>query len=256
MKIVVCMKQTPSKDSVLRTSADGTGLDLSQTEFETNEPDSYALEEALRLKDEHSAEVVAITAGAANNITAIRDALAKGADRGILIEDDLFAGVAEPLATATALAAAIRKESPDLVLTGLQSDDAGFGQTGVALAELLGLPHATLIVELKTDGTTLDVKRELEAGWFQRLQLPLPALLTIQSGINKPRYATLMGIKKAKNKPLDRLTLKDLDAAVSPALAVRRIYAPTKQKAGTLLTGTPAEQAAQLLAKLREAKVL
>jgi electron transfer flavoprotein beta subunit len=100
------------------------------------------------------------------------------------------------------------------------------------------------------------VKRELEAGWFQRLQLPLPALLTIQSGINKPRYATLMGIKKAKNKPLDRLTLKDLDAAVSPALAVRRIYAPTKQKAGTLLTGTPAEQAAQLLAKLREAKVL
>jgi electron transfer flavoprotein beta subunit len=166
MKIVVCMKQTPSKDSILRTSADGAGLELSQTEFETNEPDSYALEEALRLKDEHSAEVVAITAGAANNTTALRDALAKGADRGILIEDELFAGVAEPRATATALAAAIRKESPDLVLTGLQSDDAGFGQTGVVLAELLRLPHATLIVELKTDGATLDVKRELEAGWF------------------------------------------------------------------------------------------
>ncbi|MDA0206446.1 MAG: electron transfer flavoprotein subunit beta/FixA family protein [Acidobacteria bacterium] len=256
MKIVVCMKQTPSKDSILRTSADGAGLDLSQTEFETNEPDSYALEEALRLKDEHSAEVVAITAGAANTTTAIRDALAKGADRGILIEDDLFAGVAEPLATATALAVAIRKESPDLVLTGLQSDDVGFGQTGVVLAELLGLPHATLIVELRTDGATLDVKRELEAGWFQRLQLPLPALLTIQSGINKPRYATLMGIKKAKKKPLDRLPLGELDAAVSPGLVVQRLYAPTKQKTGTLLTGTPAEQAAQLLTKLREAKVL
>ena len=256
MKIVVCMKQTPARDSVLRTSADEAGLDLSQTEFETNEPDSYALEEALRLKDEHSAEVVAVTAGASNNTTAIRDALAKGADRGVLIEDDLFAGVAEPLATATALAAAIRKESPDLVLTGLQSDDAGFGQTGVVLAELLGLPHATLIVELKTDGATLDVKRELEAGWFQRLQLSLPALLTIQSGINKPRYATLMGIKKAKNKPLERLTLADLDAAVNSALVLRRLYPPTKQKAGTLLTGTPAEQAAQLLTKLREAKVL
>ncbi|MDA1237099.1 MAG: electron transfer flavoprotein subunit beta/FixA family protein [Acidobacteria bacterium] len=256
MKIVVCMKQTPSKDSILRTSADGAGLDLSQTEFETNEPDSYALEEALRLKDEHSAEVVAITAGAANTTTAIRDALAKGADRGILIEDDLFAGVAEPLATAIALAVAIRKESPDLVLTGLQSDDVGFGQTGVVLAELLGLPHATLIVELRTDGATLDVKRELEAGWFQRLQLPLPALLTIQSGINKPRYATLMGIKKAKKKPLDRLPLGELDAAVSPGLVVQRLYAPTKQKTGTLLTGTPAEQAAQLLTKLREAKVL
>lgn len=256
MKIVVCMKQTPSKDSVLRIGADGVGLDLSQAEFETNEPDSFALEEALRLKDEHSAEVVAITAGAADNTTAIRDALAKGADRGIFIEDDLFAGVAEPLATATALAAAIRQESPDLVLTGLQSDDAGFGQTGVVLAELLGLSHATLIVELKTDGTTLDVKRELEAGWFQRLQLPLPALLTIQSGINKPRYATLMGIKKAKKKLLDRLTLADLGAAVEPTLAVRRLYVPTKQKAGILLAGTPAEQAAQLLTKLREAKVL
>jgi len=256
MKIVVCMKQTPSKDSTLRLSADGAGLDLSQAEFETNEPDSYALEEALRLRDEHSAEVVAVTAGAANNTTAIRDALAKGADRGIFIEDNLFAGVAEPLATATALAAAIRKESPDLVLTGLQSDDAGFGQTGVVLAELLGLPHATIIVELKTDGTTLDAKRELEAGWFQRLRLPLPALLTIQSGINKPRYATLMGIKKAKNKPLERRTLTDLGAAIEPALTVRRLYAPAKQKAGMLLLGTPAEQAAQLLAKLREAKVL
>lgn len=255
MKVVVCMKQTPARDSVLRTSADAVGLDLSQTEFETNEPDSYALEEALRLKDEHSAEVVAVTAGA-NNTTAIRDALAKGADRGIFIDDDQFAGVAEPLATATALAAAIRKESPDLVLTGLQSDDAGFGQTGVVLAELLGLPHATLIVELKTDGATLDVKRELEAGWFQRLQLSLPALLTIQSGINKPRYATLMGIKKAKNKPLDRLPLAALDAAVNSALVLRQLYAPSKQKAGTLLTGTPAEQAAQLLTKLREAKVL
>jgi electron transfer flavoprotein beta subunit len=124
------------------------------------------------------------------------------------------------------------------------------------LAELLGLPHATLIVELKTDGTTLDVKRELEAGWFQRLQLPLPALLTIQSGINKPRYATLMVIKKAKNKPQARLTLAELEAAAAPGLAVRRLYAPAKQKGGTLLAGTPAEQAAQLLTKLREAKVL
>jgi electron transfer flavoprotein beta subunit len=256
MKIVVCMKQTPSKDSALRISADGAGVDLSQAEFETNEPDSYALEEALRLKDEHSAEVVAITAGAAGDTTAIRDALAKGADRGIFIEDDLFAGVAEPLATATALAAVVRAESPDLILTGLQSDDAGYGQTGVVLAELLGLPHATLIVELKTDGTTLQVKRELEAGWFQRLQLPLPALLTIQSGINKPRYATLMGIKKAKNKPMERRSLADLGAPAPRTLALRRVYAPAKQKGGTMLAGTPAEQAGQLLTKLREAKVL
>lgn len=257
MKIVVCLKQTPSRDSPLRLNEAGTGLDLSDAEFETNEPDSYALEEALRLKDEHSAEVIAVTAGSANSTSAIKEALAKGADRGILIEDEMFTGVrCEPLVTSAALATAIRRESPDLILTGLQSDDAGFGQTGVVLAELLGLPHATLIVELKLDGATLDVKRELEAGWFQRLRLPLPALLTIQSGINKPRYATLMGIKKAKNKPLERLTLQDLDSVPSPGIEIRQVYAPAKQKKGVLLSGAPAEQAAQLLTKLREAKVL
>lgn len=256
MKIVVCMKQTPSGDSVLRINDSESWIDLNSVDFETNEPDSYALEEALRLKDEHGAEVVAITAGGANDTKAIKEALAKGADRSILVEDESFAGGGDPRTTATALAAAISRESPDLVLTGLQSDDAGFGQTGVVVAELLGLPHATLIVELKTDGTSLDVKRELEAGWFQRLALPLPALLTIQSGINKPRYATLMGIKRSKKKPFDRLSLTDLEVTPTPDLQLRRVYAPTKQKTGELFAGTPAEQASQLIAKLREVKLL
>lgn len=256
MKIVVCLKQTPSGDSALRINDSESWVDLSSVEFETNEPDSYALEEALRLKDEHGAEVIAITAGGPDDTKALKEALAKGADRGILIEDDSFSGGGDPQATAMALAAAIRRESADLVLTGLQSDDAGFGQTGVVVAELLGLPHATLIVELKTDGTSLDVKRELEAGWFQRLALPLPALLTIQSGINKPRYATLMGIKRSKKKPLDRLSLGDLQVALAPDLQLRRVYAPSKQQGGGLITGTPSEQAAQLIAKLREVRLL
>lgn len=256
MKIVVCLKQTPARDSAIRLDGSGSWPNLSGADFETNEPDSYALEEALRIKDEHSAEVVAVTAGGPERTGAIKEALAKGADRGIFVEDAAFAGAAEPLVTGAALAAAIRRESPDLVLTGLQSEDAGFGQTGVVLAEMLGLPHATLIVELKIEGSALDVKRELESGWFQRLRLPLPALLTIQSGINKPRYATLMGIKKAKNKPMDRFSLADLEVTPAPGLDVRKIYAPAKQKAGLMLEGAPAEQAAQLLAKLREAKVL
>jgi electron transfer flavoprotein beta subunit len=256
MKIVVCMKQTPSGDSALRVNEAQSWIDLSSVDFETNEPDSYALEEALRLKDEHGAEVIAVSAGGPGDTKAIKEALAKGADRGILVEDDAFAGGSDPRTTATALAAAIRRESPDLVLTGLQSDDAGFGQTGVVIAEQLGLPHATLIVELQTDGTSLEVKRELEAGWFQRLSLPLPALLTIQSGINKPRYATLMGIKRAKKKPLERLTLADLGIELSADVRVRRVYVPTKQKSGELLQGTPAEQATQLLAKLREEKLI
>ncbi len=131
--------------------------------------------------------------------TTIREALAKGADRAIhIVCDDL--GSRDALGVARLLAAAIKQENPDLILTGLQSEDLGLGQTGVILAELLGLPHATLILHVEKTDTGLNVKRELEEGWFQTIELPTPAVLTIQSGGNKLRYATLMGIKRAKTK--------------------------------------------------------
>ena len=157
-----------------------------------NEPDSFALEEALRLKEKHGGEVVALSMGPERAKQTIKEALAKGADRGIHVADDKFF-LLDPLGAAKSLAAALQKENFDLILTGLQSDDQGFGQTGVLLAELLGLPHATIIMQIEVQGRPLRLKRELEAGWFQWVELPLPAVLTIQSGINKVRYASLKG---------------------------------------------------------------
>ena len=166
-----------------------------------NEPDTFALEEALRLKEKHGGKVVALSLGPERVKQTIQEALAKGADRGIHIADDHFAQL-DPLGTAKVLAAAIAKEKYDLVLTGLQSDDHGFGQTGVLLAGLLNLPHATIIMQIDVQDGKMKLKRELEAGWFQRIECPLPAVLSIQSGINKVRYATMKGIIAAKKKQI------------------------------------------------------
>ena len=255
MKIVVCIKQVPAKDAPL-VIAEGTWIRETDIGFEMNEPDSFSLEEALRLKEKHSGEVIAVSMGPERVKQTIKEALAKGADRGIHIADDK-AYTLDPLGAAKSLAAAIEREKPDLVLTGLQSDDHGFGQTGVLLAEILGLPHATLIMQISVESDHLRVKRELEAGWFQWVELPLPAVLTIQSGINKVRYATLKGIMAAKKKEMVTITRESLSVTREPTQHIERIYVPTKTKKTEFLTGTPKEAAAKLLEKLRhEARVL
>jgi len=255
MKIVVCIKQVPAKDAPL-VIADGTWIRETDIGFEMNEPDSYALEEALRLKEKHSGEVVVVSMGPERAKQTIKEALAKGADRGIHISDDK-AHTLDPLGAAMSLTAAIEREKPDLVLTGLQSDDQGFGQTGVLLAERLGLPHATIIMQIEVQGDHLRLKRELEAGWFQWVELPLPAVLTIQSGINKVRYATLKGIMAAKKKEIVTITRESLGVAHESTQHIERIYVPVKTKKTEFLTGTPKEAAAKLLEKLKhEARVL
>ncbi len=255
MKIVVCVKQVPAKDAPLVIDESGW-IREREIGFEMNEPDSFALEEALRLKEKHTGEVIAISMGPERVKQTIKEALAKGADRAIHILDDK-AYALDPLGSAKSLAAAIEREKPDLVLTGLQSDDHGFGQTGVLLAEILGLPHATLIMQIDVQGDHLRLKRELEAGWFQWVELPLPAVLTIQSGINKVRYATLKGILASKKKELDTISRESLGVALQPTQHIERIYVPTKSKKTEFITGTPKEAAAKLLEKLRhEARVL
>jgi len=256
MLILICLKQVPAKDSLLRIDETQRWVRETDLSYEVNEPDAFALEEGLRLKEKHGGQVVVLSAGPARAAAAIREALAKGADRGIHIEDEALARLDSSTA-ARALAAAARTEPFDLILTGLQSDDLGWGQTGVVMAELLGIPHATIIMEIEKREDGIRVKRELEAGWFQYLEMPLPALLTIQSGINKVRYATLMGIKKAKTKELKRLTPASLGVALEPRYQIRRIYLPQKSKQTQLIPGGPREAAAALLEKLRfEARVL
>ena len=256
MKVIVAIKQVPARDSILRVGGSGRWVEEEDLTFEINEPDAYALEEALRLKEQHGGEVVALSAGPARASQAIREALAKGADRAIHIEEEALAGW-DTLGVARLLAGAIAAEGSDLVLTGLQSDDLGAGQTGVVLAELLGLPHATIIMKVEAQDHAVRVKRELEDGWFQHVEMPLPAVLTIQSGIGKLRYATLMGIKRAKTKEVKRLTAADLKIEGLPQLQAGKLYLPQRSKQAQILEGSPAEAAAKLVEKLKfEARVL
>jgi electron transfer flavoprotein beta subunit len=256
MKIVVAIKQVPARDSQLHIAPSGKWIEDEDLSFEINEPDAYALEAGLQLKEKHGGEVIALCAGPARAAQTIREALAKGADRAIHIEEEDL-GAYDPLAGAKLLAAALRPEAPDLVLTGLQSDDLGYGQTGVILAELLGMPSATIVMEVEKQDGAIRVKRELENGWFQHVEMPLPALLTIQSGISKLRYATLMGIKKAKTKEIKRLTAAELGASPKASISLERIYVPERTKRTQLFEGDPKQAAAQLVEKLKfEARVI
>jgi len=254
VNIIVCIKQVPAKDAPLVIA--GSWIKESDIGFEMNEPDSFALEEALRLKEKHGGEVIALSMGPERVKQTIKEALAKGADRGIHIADEHFAQL-DPLGSARALAAAIQKEKADLVLTGLQSDDHGFGQTGVLLAGLLNLPHATIIMQIEVTDGRMRLKRELEAGWFQWIECPLPAVLSIQSGINKVRYATLKGIMAAKKKEIATITRESLGLTGEATQKIDKIYVPTKTKQTEFLTGTPKEVAAKLVEKLKfEARVI
>ncbi len=250
MKIIVAIKQVPVRDSQLRTDASGRWIQDEDLSFEINEPDAYALEEALQLKEKHGGEVVALCLGPARATQTIREALAKGADRAIHIEEENLQGL-DTLSTAKLLSAALKSEKPDLILTGLQSDDLGYGQTGVVMAELLGLPHSTIIMQVEKQDGAIRVKRELENGWFQHIDIPLPAVLTIQSGISKLRYATLMGIKKAKTKELKRVTPEELGTPAQASTVLEKVYFPQKTKQTQILDGDAKTAAAKLVEKLK-----
>jgi electron transfer flavoprotein beta subunit len=259
MKIIVAIKQVPDRDALVRIDSAGKWIEEADLQYALNESDAYALEEALQLKEKSAAadcEVIVVSAGPERVGTTIREALAKGADRAIQIAcDDL--GARDALGVARLLAAAVKPENPDLILTGLQSEDLGLGQTGVIVAELLGLPHATLILHVEKTETGLTVKRELEEGWFQTIELPTPALLTIQSGGNKLRYATLMGIKRAKTKEVRMVVADDLGVDSSPVMSLEKLTMPQKQKSTQMLPGTAKEAAAALVEKLKfEERVL
>ena len=256
MKIVVAIKQVPARDSLLKIGASGAWIEDGDLTWEINEPDAYALEAGLQLKEKLGGETVVICAGPERAGQTIREALAKGADRAIHVET-AEGEMADPLSLAKVMAKALEAEQPDLVLTGLQSDDWGYGQTGVILAEVLGLPHATLIMNIEGDATRITVKRELEDGWFQNVEMPLPALLTVQSGATKLRYATLMGIKKAKSKEVRRFTAAELGGLREDSVRVARIYVPEKTKRSQIFDDPPKEAAAKLVEKLRfEARVI
>ena len=246
------MKQVANKDAVLRIAADEKWINEADVAQQTNESDGYALEEALRLKEaKGDGEVIVCSLGQQSAKTVIKDALARGADRAIHVVHDQPSKLS-PYQIAKAIADAIREENADLVFTGLQSDDASYGQTGVILAELLGIPHATIVIEV--DRTTLNgslrVKRELESGWYQWFTYQLPSLLTIQSGISQIRYASLKGIMAAKKKEIRDVTASVDDFA--SAAVVEKVYMPLKTKQTQMLgNGDAKAGAVELIEKLR-----
>ena len=252
MKIVVLMKQVANKDAVLRIGPDEKWINEADLSHQTNESDGYALEEALRVKEaKGEGEVVVCTLGPQGAKTVIKDALARGADRAIHVVYDQ-PNKLSPYQIAKALSDAIREENADLVFGGLQSDDASYGQTGVVLAELLGIPHATIVIEVDRAslGDSLRVKRELESGWYQWFTYKLPALFTIQSGISQIRYASLKGIMAAKKKEVKEIT--PTVEAFPGAQTIEKVYMPLKTKQTQILgNGDARAGAVELVEKLK-----
>ena len=264
MRIAVCIKQVPNTEARLRVSRDGKWLEEDDLPFVTNENDTYALEEGLKIAEKTGGEVVVFSLGPERVKDALLKALAVGAARAVHLADPAFLG-GDALATGRALAAAIQRESFDLVLTGSQSDDARFGGTGSIVAGHLGWPHVWLVmgVELEEGGKSLKVTREMESGVNEISRVPVPAVLEIQAGINHPRYASLKGIMAAKKKEIARVTPADLGldtAAVGAAgsrLEVVSVSFPESGAGAQILEGDPKAAVTALVDKLRkEARVL
>lgn len=259
MKICVLMKQIPDPASPLRIKADESWIEENNLVYITNESDQYALEEALLLKEAHGGEVIAATLGPERAGQVLKDALSKGADRAIHLQDAAWEDL-DSLGMARIFAATLKAEQCDLILTGLQADDTGDGQLGPMLAECIDLPQVNLVVATEISGANLKVKQELEGGWFQYVTTTMPALLAIQSGINKPRYASLKGIMAMKRKEIKVLSAADLglpSEEFAPDRVLQRVYFPSKTKETVFIEGSVDEMVTQLLDKLtHDAKVL
>ncbi len=259
MKIVVPVKQVAALDDEFELLEDGSGVDPDFLELDLNEWDAFSLEAALQLRESTGeGEVVVVTVGDDEAEEALLGCLARGADRAVRVWDDALAG-ADVLAVARVLAAAVQRESPDLVLCGVQSSDAVNGATGVALAGYLEMPHVAVVKQLDYDaaGSVATVKRELEGGLVEVLRVRTPALLTIQTGINEPRYANLRAIKQAREKPLEVSTPDELgvdSAAVAAAAGSRRrgLEHPERGDSAEMIEGSPSEVAARIVEIVRD----
>jgi electron transfer flavoprotein beta subunit len=260
MKIMVCLKQVPHQDARLDVNPSGTWIKEDNIKFEINSYDTYALEEALRIKDAGSAEVVVVSIGPDRVTQALRTALGMGADRAIHVKDPETDG-SDPLGIARILAAVARQESPDLVFMGLMSDDGNFAAVGPMLAELAGMPHTTAAVKVQRANGTLTIDREIEGGAHEVVELKSPCLVAVQTGMNQVRYASLKGIMAAKKKPLDVKTAADLGlagkvGAGAAKLKIESIAPPPKGDSAEILSGSTDEVVKGLVGKIKELGLL
>jgi electron transfer flavoprotein beta subunit len=260
MKAMVCLKQVPHQDARLDVNADGTWIQEDNIKFEINSYDTYAVEEALRLKDAGDTEVVVVSIGPDRVTQALRTALGMGADRAIHVNDPAAQG-ADALGTAKILAAIAKEEGADIVFAGLMADDDNASAIPPMVAELLGFPSATGVLATDIGDASITVERELEGGALEVVELPKPCLIAIQSGANQVRYASLKGIMQAKKKPVDVKTLADLGLADSASAAqnkttVNKVYVPAKGDTAEILEGSTDEIVGQLVTKIKELGLL
>jgi electron transfer flavoprotein beta subunit len=260
MKIMVCLKQVPHQDARLDVRADGTWIQEDNIKFEINSYDTYGLEEALRIKDAGGAEVLVVSIGPDRVSQALRTALGMGADRAVHVKDPATDG-SDALGVAKTLAAVAKQESPDLIFTGFMSDDGNFAAVPPMLAQLVGIPHTTAAVKVERSDGKLRVSREVEGGAQEVVDLATPALVSVQTGINQVRYASLKGIMAAKKKPLDVKTAADLGlagqvGAAAAKVKVTKVAPPPKGDRADILQGSTDQIVASLVNKIKELGLL
>jgi electron transfer flavoprotein beta subunit len=262
MKILVAVKQVAALDEDFEIRGDGLDVEEDFLLYDLNEWDDFSLEEAMKIKEasEAEVEVVVVSVGPERVDESLRKCLAKGADRAIRVWDDAIEG-SDAIAIGRVLAAVVKKEAPDMVFAGVQSSDQAYSSTGISTAAYLDWPHAAVVADLQYSpgsGSAV-IRRELEGGLLQEVEVNCPAVLTIQLGINKPRYASLRGIKQAAAKPIEEVSLADIGLSAADVGAdnsmsrVRRMYVPAKGRA-QMIEGTIAEQAARLIEIIKEHK--
>ncbi len=259
MKVMVCLKQVPHQDARLDVNSEGTWIQEDNIKFEINSYDTYALEEALRIKDAGEAEVVVVSIGPDRVTQALRTALGMGADRAIHVKD-ADADASDTLGCAKILAAVAKEESPDLVFTGFMSDDGNSSAVPAMLAELLDVPSATGVLKTESANGSVKVERELEGGAMEVVELPRPCLMAIQTGANQVRYASLKGIMQAKKKPVDVKSLGDTGVSDAGAAGVKakieKVYAPPKSTSADMLEGSTDDIVNKLVGKIKELGLL
>lgn len=247
MKIAVLLKQVVARQSPLTLLADQTWIDENTAEFDINEADTHALEQALTIKDNHAdSEIIVISMGPDRVEKILRDALARGADRAVHIHNDHVPDLIDPLHCAAVFSAMLRAEACDLILTGLQSDDIGMGQTGIILGEMLGMATASLVTTLEWQDASIRVQQELESGWSRWTTMTRPASVTIQTGGKQPRYPNIKGIMSAKKKPITRMEAAEIVTS-APLLQLRRLVRPKRHKTSQMIEGTAEQTVAALV---------
>ena len=257
MNIIVCIKRVPqTAEAEVRVDSSGKDIEKERLTFDINEYDAYALEEAVLFKEKFGGTVTALTAGDADSQEVLRIALAKGADHAIRVKAEDFGDV-DALKTARMLQAAIARTPYDIIFCGAIATDDGYSQVGLILAQLLEIPHATLVTRIEAAESKADIHRELEGGLIEHLEMSLPAVVGVQSGINVPRYASLIAIRKAAKKEIEALGAAELGLEdLTPNAEIERLFVPPVTKQAEILSGEPAEVSDRIAGIIKEKGLL